>query len=219
MDFIFPGDSRAALAERFSVGDNEPIPVNNSIALKHDDWIQHRILTVTFEPDSQGHLGPRFRVSEPAQPPRLGAHVLSYIGGVLQRTPPRPNVRPGMFDIDLPNLAGSGPNHPRILVLQLDPTQPWTYTEGEFGVTQKVRQTNEDANLYFVDDDNKVTAAGAPAPANCRLLFWSVVSRIAEPIYCPRKFNYYVTFHDGLGSTMPTIFDPSIPNTGGGTIP
>ncbi|MDB5471319.1 MAG: hypothetical protein JWR84_2879 [Caulobacter sp.] len=181
-------------------------------------WIQHRILTMVW--DFGGRKHPRFRVTKPALAPTQ-EDVEKYVAKIINVATPDPMVPPTPWDIEVGNLATSGarPNHPRILVLQLDSQFEWQFTAGSKGVSPKVQKTGEDSGLHFVDSLGMAhPATSAGAPDGCRVVYWSIHSRPEGDV--GRGFDFHIDLIDPESRKhMPTIFDPNVPDSGGSSIP
>lgn len=192
-------------------------PIGASYGLPVGSWIQHRILTMVWDVGGRKH--PRFRVVNSAHP-QSTEDVKTYVKRVINDQVIDPLLSPTPWDIDLPDYEPSTTdNHPRIIVLQLDKTFEWVFTPGKPGIDAKQDKPHEDSDLHFVDalgDAKLATTAGAPA--DCRMLFWSVLER-KKPDY-GRGFNFYIDMIDPESRRrMPLIFDPNVPDSGGSSIP
>lgn len=207
---------------------NVPIAPDPEKELKGVTWIEHRVLTVIGDIDPKtGQLtGLRFSVNIP-KTDTLRADVYDYIPKILgYQIPPGGTMTDTLWNIELPNCdPGAIENEPRILILQLDNAIDWEFSSDDPGVTAKVETVPQDplenCSVYFVDDKGVWSGPGEKAPPNCRLLYWSVLARPKNAAgYYGRRFNFYINFIDSItGQRMRTVFDPSIPDQGGGSIP
>lgn len=192
-------------------------PISADPGLPAGSWIQHRILTMVW--DENGRKHPRFRVANSVHKPTkedVADYAKRVIGDQMLAPPPEPTP----WDIDIPNFDPSNPkNHPRILVLQLDSTFLWEFSQGTPGVDAKTDIAGYDSGLHYVDSTGASKPAGPEGPpAGCQMIYWSVLSRPANA--SGRSFNFYITLIDPeSGHRMPTIFDPNVPDNGTGSIP
>ncbi|NBB16014.1 hypothetical protein GVN21_11665 [Caulobacter sp. SLTY] len=203
-----------------------PIKPDPQRELRTGAWIQHRVLTIIWEKDADGQPVQqlRFRVHEPKEDSST-LNVMDFIETIQDYEIPMEFLEKTPWDIGLPNFQGGAAlNHPRLLVLQLDNAINWEFTPTGPGVTAKVEKPSsrlEDCSLYFVDRGNQRSPGQAGAPADCRIAYWSVLERPkdAQGLY-DRAFNFHVDFIDSeTGRRLQTIFDPNVPDQGGGSIP
>lgn len=145
-----------------------------------------------------------------------------------KKDPGRPD--PTLFDLKFDHDAGV-----RWILIELRERTNWRFIPGSPGASKKLPTQDEDHTLcfatskqYYVPQDGSgkpifVPDLGSPAnPEICRVLYWGVARRPAPPNTC-RGFNFWVEFYQDVGGgeihTIPTIFDPNVPNDGGPQIP
>jgi hypothetical protein len=142
--------------------------------------------------------------------------VKDYALGISEKTIENKNVvkRESVFDIFVKQQC--------YIVIQLDPSINWRFSAGSHGLSRKLNISStgaeEDYDLNFVSN-GIATGPGGEVPVDCRILYWAVNHR---PKDTAREFNFHIDFIEVLGGKerlMPTIFDPSVPNTGGAAFP
>lgn len=205
-----------------------PIEPDPAKELKGVTWIEHRVLTILPRLDKDGSplKGLQFAVDVP-KADTFQADPRDYIPRILDyQIKPDSTLTDRMWNIELPLCDPAAvENEPRILIMQLDNDIDWEFSPGAPAVTAKVETVPQDplenCSLYFVDRDGNWTLPGSEAPKNCRLVYWSVLARPKNDVgYYARRFNFYIDFIDpDTGQRMRTVFDPSIPDQGGGSIP
>lgn len=115
------------------------------------------------------------------------------------------------------------------LVLELDSQINWEYGRGSRAVASKAFYPEENANLVVVDARGLLHGPAddlvVPSPG-CRVLYFHLVMRQPQPPpngTVERSFNFIVDFlfEDSSGRRvyLPTIFDPTVPNSGGASFP
>lgn len=136
--------------------------------------------------------------------------------------------RKSMYDIELDKKSGV-----RWIIIELDPTTNWQFTPGNYGVSAKLDCSEEDHGLHFVIEDDVYPAEKGGTirglkekeARRCMVLYWAIAARRTpqnSPEKTQREFNFYIQFNqtdDREVRTLPTIFDPSVPNDGGPQIP
>lgn len=197
-----------------------------TLKLPTGSWIQFRVLTLKWNDkrrDVRRQAGLRFEVHKP---PTDGSQdsIEKFVANNLDYTFEAKRFSSTPWDIDLPRFDKNFYNSPRIMVLLLDNALPWRFTPGSRGIASKRDNQEENSSLHYVHSD-RVARLATPSgvPDGCRMLFWSVLSRPkadGEDTAERRGFNFYVDLIDaGNGRTMPTIFDPNVPDNGGASIP
>jgi hypothetical protein len=127
------------------------------------------------------------------------------------------NVKPtGPLDIMLPHKQQC------YVVIELDKTKNWQFRSGGPGITSKTDYGDDNADLTHlypgaVDEDGQpaILSAYGPGVNGCRLLHFAVARRAK---FERQRFNIHVemTHPQFPDSPMEVIFDPDIPDDGGG---
>ena len=198
--------------------DDYPIRHDPAKEMQNGCWIQHRVLTMAWKPaDGAARAGLAFQVYDP-QHDTDAKTISQFIQDHRGVAVPENAVMTTPWDIPLPPPAGAaGGNPQRLHVLQHAQNLDWEFTPGHPGVRSMEEIYDQDCSLYFVDRDGQVSGPGGNAPAGCSMVYWSVIGRQAAT---PRGFNFYITLIDPLsGKRIPTVFDPSVPDGGGASIP
>jgi len=231
------------IPEEFKAGPNPPgVP-----PLPDDAKIQHHLLRIV-EQGKKIQFGVQTlptpatgtKIREYAQEvARRKIHFLSPIFRSITGSPLKgifkyfqPRVTHTPYDIALKG------RYQRWIILELEEGYNWRFAPGSPGVATAVDNSgqppSQDYGLCFVtknsivgpknlsaDPHLTVPAHGDPAKPEdweCKVLYWAVSSRPDEN---ERKFNFYIEFHqvsEGKDRTLPMIFDPNVPNDGGGSI-
>lgn len=108
------------------------------------------------------------------------------------------------------------------VVIELDSAINWEFSRGSYGITSKSYDPEEDANVVFLDTggtrygpDSKIKVPDKL----CRLAYFHAVSRRPQGD-TKRSFNFHITFDwANTKHSMPCIFDPDIPSSGGSSFP
>lgn len=144
-----------------------------------------------------------------------------------------PNGGPGGNTASQYDICFSDSDEKRWILLELMDGVNWQFGPESPGVTRKINAREEDHGLRFVTGGGGSTPrieetvpALTPAPPSnrCRIAYWGVAKRTKGD---KRGFNLHVEFYedwqDSKGvwrqRSMPTIFDPTVPDDGNQGIP
>lgn len=128
-------------------------------------------------------------------------------GTEIYPVPPRqPSASP--FDI--------GVGRPCFLVIELDKTRNWMFSQHKTAVTKKDKAyAGEDGAVYHVRPSTGRGETGHIQDEECRIVHFEVLARADMN---ERLYDFNVRFIDG-GYAIETVIDPDIPNTGAAPFP
>jgi hypothetical protein len=162
----------------------------------------------------------RFLAVDPDDRPTHIRNIRNYAMHVAAN--PSKHSGHGAIETPLDIDPGFGLPSPRycFLLLELDHSVNWLFTEGSQGLSAKQdAYPHDDADLHFATDNAVFSSPTYRVPAKCRVLYWSILKRTPGVI---RPFNFHIsTFQTDAGEErwLPLIFDPNVPNSGGTGIP
>ncbi|WGM40383.1 nucleotide synthetase [Caulobacter sp. NIBR1757] len=215
-----------------------PIPQTYTGAQVADDAPIHH-LKITIGPGSNKEL--HFGLEYVGNGPQKNRKIFQYAKGIADRhnhiIEGKSNFRVSKIQkileillnknksntpFDLPKLEGSM----CWIMLELDGDLNWGFEKGEAGVSMK--RTDDKAGDYglrFVfkgvqPDHKPVQSVPTDQVGPCQIAYWAVPYRKAGTI---KGFNFHIEFYQRDSNndfhSLPTIFDPNVPNTGGAGIP